>query len=136
MKSKGLKLGITLGLFVVIIIYMESVQNDRFQQRKADMIAEMTSDITEKEIYQIYIFGKDGNISSDFNRQVDKIHRKYGQIIKNVTMMPYSENTKYPNYLDIKEYPAIIVLDAEGEVNRSSSPNDLEKFLSLKIDKK
>jgi hypothetical protein len=134
LKKIGIKIAIILGLLIALMIYMNGVKQDRFQQRKQELITNITSNTSKDGIYDIYVFGKGGIIPSEFEKQVDKIHIKYGPIIKNVTVLPYSNtsDTPYVKYFDIVEYPTILVFSSEGIVNRSHSPNELEKFLSKK----
>lgn len=121
---------------MVLLFFMNDVKEERFQQQKQELFTSITSNTNDKEIYEIYVFGKEGSIPSDFDQQVTEIHIKYDPSIKNVTTIPYSDTSDIPysKNFDLERYPTILVFSSEGIINRSYSPNELEYFLSSSLE--
>lgn len=67
-----MKIAIVISLIIVFIIIMDGIKKDVFLQRKQELIETIISNTNEEEIYMIYVFGKGGNIPSNFNQQIDE----------------------------------------------------------------
>ncbi|AQQ55244.1 hypothetical protein [Planococcus lenghuensis] len=138
MKKALIAIVVTLGLILFLSFYFSGSEEEKLQQGRADFLSTVTAGLNEQEVYDIYVFGENGDVSSDYENQVNDIFMEYGGNIKNLTIIPYSETaeTPYSDYFEmIEDYPTIIVFSKTGIAFHSESPEQLEHFLSSELGK-
>lgn len=136
MKKALIAIVVTLGLILFLSFYFSGSEEEKLQQGRSDFLSTVTAGLDEQEVYDIYVFGENGNISSDYENQVNDIFMEYGRNIKNLTIIPYSDTaeTPYSDYFEmIEDYPTIIVFSKTGIAFHSESPEQLEHFLSSEL---